>query len=257
VDRVTYDLVVFTALGWERRAVADALTDVTPWPGGQAWRGRMGDGASCLVFQTGIGPTRAARAAASAPPARGFLAVGCGGGLAPWLRAGDVVVADAVLDTGERTRRAADSDPIAGWSARRGVRVHTGAVLSSAAVLASADEKAVAAKDGALIVDMESGPLAAAAAARGIRFAAVRVVVDAADETVPLSPHVVDEQGELLVGRVAAHLAVRPWLWRTTARLARQSRVAEKRLRVLLATLLGEGGMAAVAGAPVGTALEA
>jgi 4-hydroxy-3-methylbut-2-enyl diphosphate reductase len=254
---VTYDLVVFAALGWERRAVTDALSDVTPWPGGQAWRGRLGDGASCLVFQTGMGPTRAARAAASAPPARAFLAAGCGGGLAPWLRAGDVVVATAVVDATDGTRREADCEAVAAWAARRGLRVHAGPLVASATVLASAEAKRAAAKDGALIVDMESAPLAAAAGSRAIPFAVVRVVVDGADEVVPLSPVVVDEQGELRPARVAVHLAMRPWLWPATARLARQSRVAEKRLRALLATILGEGGMAAVAAVPMGTALEA
>src|SRR5437879_817839 len=57
-----FDLAIFTALGWERRAVTEALRAVEPagWP--RTWCGRLADGASCLLVQTGIGPARASAA---------------------------------------------------------------------------------------------------------------------------------------------------------------------------------------------------
>src|SRR5438094_711612 len=91
-----YDVVVFAALGWEARAVVHGLSGVEGVERG-VWRGYLGDGASCLVIATGVGPQRAARAVAAAPPARLHLACGCAGALVDWLRSGDLVAATAIV----------------------------------------------------------------------------------------------------------------------------------------------------------------
>jgi hypothetical protein len=39
-----YDVAIFTALAWERRAVLAALRDVGAGPGPHTWHGRLGDG---------------------------------------------------------------------------------------------------------------------------------------------------------------------------------------------------------------------
>jgi len=57
------DVIAFAALGWERRAVTDALVGVEPAAQPHTWQGRLGDGSSCLVIQTGIGIDRARAAA--------------------------------------------------------------------------------------------------------------------------------------------------------------------------------------------------
>src|SRR5436309_671415 len=54
-----FDVAIFTALGWERRAVTEALRAVEPAGRPRTWRGRLADGASCLVVQTGLGPASA------------------------------------------------------------------------------------------------------------------------------------------------------------------------------------------------------
>src|SRR5690242_17260242 len=92
-----FDIAIFTALGWERRAVIAGLAAVTPGERPRTWTGRLGDGARCLVVQTGIGPERARDAARSTPPASIFVACGCAGALVDWLQPGDLVVADRVL----------------------------------------------------------------------------------------------------------------------------------------------------------------
>src|SRR5947208_11857046 len=129
-----FDVTVFTALGWERRAVTEALRTLEPSGPSGAWRGRLADGASCLVVQTGIGPARAAAAAAAAPPAGAFLACGCAGALVGWLVAGDLVTAESVIALG------ADGRPdeclpgvgagLAAWAAGAGFRVHAGALVA-------------------------------------------------------------------------------------------------------------------------------
>src|SRR5204862_6406557 len=95
-----FAIASLTALGWERRAVSEALRAVEPAGPPRTWRGRLADGASCLVVQTGIGPARAAAAAAAAPPAGAFLACGCAGALVDWPVAGDLVAAGSVTAPG-------------------------------------------------------------------------------------------------------------------------------------------------------------
>src|SRR5439155_127960 len=133
-----FDVAIFTALGWERRAVTEALRAVEPAGPPRTWRGRLADGASCLVVQTGIGPARAA----------------------------------------------------------------------------------------------------AAARARGVPFAALRAVLDAAGEALPAGGDVIDEaSGEVRAARALAAIALRPRLWPVAGRLARQQRVAARRLAAIMAAL--------------------
>ena len=254
-----YDLAVFAALDFERRAVTDALESVELAERPGAWRGYTADGASCLVVQTGIGPGRARRAAEAAPPARAYLMCGCAGALVPSLGPGDLVVADRVLPIDEQGAPlgslAAEKGALLAWASARGFSLHVGAIASSPSVLDSAAAKRSAARAGALVVEMESSAVAAVAQARRIPFVGIRVVLDVAGQEVPTAllpaSGIIDEEsGRLRPVRAAARLAPRPWLWPTCARLARQQRLAEQRLRALLAALFGEGGSGALGVTP-------
>ena len=236
-----FDVAIFAALGWERRAVTGALRAVEPAPG-PAWRGRLADGATCVVLQTGIGPSRAGAAAAAAPAAGVFLACGCAGALVDWLAAGDLIAAESViaLDANGRAaeRLPAGGTAFVGWASGRGFRVHAGTLVASPVVLDTAAAKAALGATGALAVDMESGALAAAARNRGIPFAGLRVVLDEAGLTLPPELAVMDgASGELRAGRAVAALALRPRLWPTAARLARGQRVAAQGLATIMAAL--------------------
>jgi adenosylhomocysteine nucleosidase len=240
------DVVVFAALGWEARAALDALQGVEPL-GLRSWRGFLGDGAAVRVLQIGVGLDRAERGAAAAADAGLYLSCGCAGALDPTLRAGDLVVADRVMPL-DRTRRlgtavAVDADALEGWSRARGIAVRVGAVASSPVLLHSTDAKRDAARHGALVVEMESAAVAAAAHARGVRCAVVKVVLDEAGDAVGFpGGEVVDpETGEIDVARGVAVLALRPRWWPRAARLARQQRIAERRLRQYLALLFSAG----------------
>src|SRR5262249_1969320 len=120
-------------------------------------------------------------------------------------------------------------------------------------VLATAEAKEGAAADGALVVEMESAGLAAEARARGIPFIGVRVVLDRADDAVPALAGLDPATGDVRVGRVLAAIAVRPPLWFLAARLARQTRLADKSLRgfmrAFLATAPAAGLLAPAAAA--------
>jgi hopanoid-associated phosphorylase len=115
--------------------------------------------------------------------ARGIISIGIAGGLAPGLRAGDWVVADAILAGGE---------PIptdAAWTARLAARLPDaakGSLLGVDAIVADAGQKAgLRHTTGALAVDMESHIVARMARRRHLAFAAARVVCDPAHRTLP------------------------------------------------------------------------
>lgn len=239
-----FDIAIFTALGWERRAVLAGLDGVRVRERGRTWSGRAGD-LSCLVLQTGVGHARAG-VAAGGTEAAAFVACGCAGALASDLRPGDVVVTDGVLllDATGRVERRVGATPAAlpTWAAARGIALRVGLVASSPSVLATSATKRVAAESGAVVVEMESAAIAAAAEARGIPFTGIRVVLDVADQELPLAADIVDAaSGEVRAGRAVVVLAPRPWLWPPVARLARQTRVADRRLRAFVADALRDG----------------
>jgi nucleoside phosphorylase len=234
VSRV--DVAAFTALGWETRAVLAALDDVRPAGAPRRWHGRLGDGASCFLTQVGIGPVRAAAAAHAAPDADWFFSLGCGGGLVPWVRTGDVIVATDVVSLDRSCRPEARRPahvPAAELDAQPGI------IASTPTVLVSSAEKTAAAGCGAVLVDMETWALASEAAERRVPFSAVRVVLDTHADELPFLGEAIDpDTGEIAVGAAARALLPRPWSWPAVLRVARQQWEAERRLAEVLGALM-------------------
>jgi hypothetical protein len=89
---------------------------------------------------------------------------------------------------------------------------------------------------------MESAAVAAIAQTRGVPFTALRVVLDVLADGLPSGDGMVDEaSGEVRPMLAAAHFATRPWLWRTAGRLARQQRLAARRLTEFVSVVLRAG----------------
>jgi len=241
-----HDVLVFAALAWEVRAATQALSGIQPAGRPGTWRGYLGDGVSCLVVRTGLGLDRARLAVEASPPARLLVSAGCAGALRDDLRAGDVVLADAVvrLDRDLRTaeRLPAASAGLMPWATSRGFAARSGLIVSSPVVLDGAARRGVAAATGGHVVEMESAAVAAVARRRGVPFLGVRVVLDEADQVLPMAPGMLDEAtGEMRVLRTIGALATHPGWWPGLARLARQRQVCERRLRTFLGGLLGGG----------------
>jgi 4-hydroxy-3-methylbut-2-en-1-yl diphosphate reductase len=178
-------LLIATPLGFEERAVRRGL--------------RSGGGAT--VVRTGYGAARAARMAEEiSHRAFGQLAImGVGGALTADLQPGDLVVATAVGPVGPvgavgpvgpvgavgpvgEQRATFDSAPLLAAELRRlGLRVHLGPVIT-VDHLVRKGERAELAATGAILADMESAQLAAAAGGRPV--AVVRAVSDGPDRPV-------------------------------------------------------------------------
>jgi 4-hydroxy-3-methylbut-2-en-1-yl diphosphate reductase len=138
----------------------------------------LGDPPGTRVLRTGMGADRAriaaARALADAAPA--LAVAGLCAGISPELAAGDVLCATELVRAGGSRIAVPGSALLAAALRRRGLRVHTGPLLSHDRILGPADRQRLG--DGALAVDMESAWLAAGADGRPL--AVVRVVADAA-----------------------------------------------------------------------------
>ncbi|CAO5231524.1 4-hydroxy-3-methylbut-2-en-1-yl diphosphate reductase [Frankia sp. AgKG'84/4] len=144
--------------------------------------GRSGLPSDTIMVRTGMGPDKAGRAVRLVREARPAAAaiVGLSGGLAPGIRPGDVVVASEIRSAdGTVVSRCASAPLLAGDLRRVGLTVHVGPIVT-VPKLATGDERTRLAATGAVAVDMESA--AVAAGVGDVPFAAVRVIVDTADE---------------------------------------------------------------------------
>jgi len=112
-------------------------------------------------------------------------------------------------------------------NAADGARIETGAgegtLVSCAAVASKDQKKRLAGAYKAAAVDMEAAAVAQGTQTRGVEFAALKVISDAADFVMPPTERFVASDGQFRSGRFALHVAVRPWLWRRTLVLARNS----------------------------------
>jgi adenosylhomocysteine nucleosidase len=203
---------------------------------------RLSDGS--LIGISGIGADNAARAARAliAGGAGALLSWGVAGALEPALECGAAVLPCQVL----RQPGAADGptlqrfDTCRAWrervrSALQGhVRVVDGALLSSAAPVAAAHGKASLFRDtGAVAVDMESAAVAAVAAAHGLPFIALRVILDTASDSLPASVMRAFDPARARPARCsrAWALMAAPQDWGSLLRLAARYRCARRGLR--------------------------
>jgi len=171
----------------------------------------------------------------------GIISIGIAGGLSPDVRPGSVVAATAVIAGPVRF----ETDP--GW-AQRLMRVaphcRPGVIAGNDTVIASRPEKTdLFERTGAVAVDMESHIAAAAASAHNIPFAALRVVCDPADRTIPPAALVaMKRDGSIDLGAVLRSVMAEPGQLLSLAYLARDSKIAFRtllRCRNFLGSSLG------------------
>jgi hopanoid-associated phosphorylase len=157
--------------------------------------------------------------------ARGVISIGIAGALSPQLKPGDLLVAAAVLTRGKRF--ATDEE----WSARLVAQL-PGAMLApiagTDALIATAAEKArLFEATGAYATDMESHIAAEIAESRGLPFAGLRVVADAAMSELPACASVaLTPEGTVNLAAVLGSVVKRPGQIPQIMRMARESNAA-------------------------------
>ena len=165
----------------------------------------------------------------------GVISIGLGGGLSPLLKAGAVVVGEAISFDGPLGQGSKVWPCDTGWRVRLMARIagaHQGVVAASDVILADPQTKAALhARTGALAVDMESHIAARFAAARGLPFAALRVISDDARHVLPPAALVaMKPDGGIALGRVLWSLAKNPAQLPALIRTGRGSSKAFKEL---------------------------
>jgi len=152
-----------------------------------------------------------------------IYSVGFAGALDKRLRVGDIVEPARIID-------ASDGSSIK-------MNCGEGLLVSFESVATAEQKKKLADSYGAQAVDMEAAAVATAAEAGGAAFAAIKVVSDETEHSLPSMERFIDSHGQLLERQFAIFAALRPWLWISVLRLgrnsARASRVLCERLRMI------------------------
>lgn len=151
---------------------------------GMAFEAKIAAGPGALVFSRHSRRELALAAKnASRLGYRGIISFGVAGGLASNLRPGDWVVASSIVESD--ATRATD----AVWSGRLREAIkgcsYAPIVGADTPIADPAVKRVLHRTTGAAAVDMESHVVARVAAAHGLSFAALRVIVDPADRTIP------------------------------------------------------------------------
>jgi adenosylhomocysteine nucleosidase len=185
-----------------------------------------------LVVETGVGTVRALRALdwlLNRPTLGAYepsllLCAGFAGALQASVDVGDVILARDVVDEQGNVWFSSADCPVL-------PQVKVGRLLTTSCFIgAPAQKLALGERYGALAVDMESAALAGRCHERGVPWACMRAVSD--DVEVALSVEIAElvESGRVPLGRALRTLARKPSLLPQLLRLARQTRLAARRL---------------------------
>jgi nucleoside phosphorylase len=182
-------------------------------------RYRLFENGNTVVICGGIGAEMARRATEAViqetHPAR-VVSVGFAGALVAMLKVADVFEPRTVVNFADGAR----------------IETHSGkGTLVSYEVAASRAVKyRLATAYAADAVDMEAAAVAQGAQSRGVAFAALKGISDAADFSMPAMERFISSEGQFRALAFLVHVAVRPWLWASTIALARNSRRARSAL---------------------------
>jgi 4-hydroxy-3-methylbut-2-enyl diphosphate reductase len=169
-------------------------------------RGLAAAGHPAEIVRTGYGTSRAAQAAGqvSESPFGPMAVMGVGAGLIP--RTADLRPGDLVVGTQVGAATCGSASLLAAELERAGLRARTGPITTVDHLVRRSERSALAA-EGYLLADMESGPLAAAAAAAGRPVAVLRATSDTPDR--PLAGIVSGGLAALATLRAAAPVVQR------------------------------------------------
>lgn len=184
-----------------------------------------------VIVAAGMGSARvtlAVQAALREPGIELMVSAGLAGACSPEVAAGGLVEASTVIDAKTGERFSCDSSGIGG-------------VLVTTESIAGIREKArLFVSYNAAMVDMEAATVARLAAARGLRFRAIKGISDAHDFEMESMSRFADSRGHFRTGAFALHTALRPGSWGSAMRLGRASNRALTLLWANLRTFMSE-----------------
>ncbi|RFD20854.1 hypothetical protein DY926_03660 [Komagataeibacter melaceti] len=163
-----------------------------------------------------------------------LLSFGLAAGLDPALAPGTVVIPRHVMVNGERL---AASPALLAWLGAERADVVGGDLLHSDVIVTDARRKtALFSQTGCVALDMESGVVAEMASMRKVPFAALRVVCDPADRTLPPAAMVaLRPDGSLAVGALIRSIACNPLQIPALIRVGRDAGAARNAVKAVLA----------------------
>ncbi len=198
-----------------------------------------GAGGRVVAICSGIGAEQGRRATEAviqeAHPSK-IISVGFAGALNSSLKVADIVEPRVVVNGADGSRTDIGSG--------------NGTVVSAMAVVDRDEKRRLADAYGALAVDMEGAHVARGAEARGIGFAALKAISDELEFAMPPVNEFVSAQGQFRYAGFAMHVALRPWLWRRTIALERNSRKASRTLCRALAKYIARENQSQRSGQP-------
>jgi adenosylhomocysteine nucleosidase len=180
---------------------------------------RFYENENAVLICGGIGPEAARRAAEAAIALYNpntIYSAGFAGAADPNSRVGDILIPCRVIDSSDGSRT--DTETGEG-------------ILVSFAIIANPQQKAkLRTAYNADAIDMEAAAVAKAAAAHGIRFAAVKSISDPSDFALPALDKFVGTDGTFSTRRFVLFAIPRPWMWPQIARLQKNSAHAARTL---------------------------
>lgn len=157
-----------------------------------------------------------------------LVSAGMAGAISPRLKVGDVGRIREVVDVATGNR----------YPTRGGEWV----LASSQEVSDVAEKRALLAKYGADVVDMEGAAVAEVAKERGLEFAAVKAVSDDASFVMPPLARFIDGDGRFDTRQFLVYIALHPKWWATLVRMRKNSKIASANLCRELQHLIVDSG---------------
>jgi adenosylhomocysteine nucleosidase len=203
--------------------------------GEAAWRGKL-EGAECIAVCAGMGQQAAERACAIASQQASLTAlasIGWAGALSCGVQPANAYVINEVID-GTTAERFATTK-----SVREG-NPSTLKLVTIDHVALPPEKRKLAESFRAVLVDMEAATVARYARAHGLDFYCLKAVSDLAGEILPDFSQYTDQQGQLQLPALLAHVAIRPRYWPALARLGQNGKRGAVAIAAAMDSLVGE-----------------
>jgi adenosylhomocysteine nucleosidase len=202
--------------GWKVRTIEHAGRKYSLFENGNAALicGGIGAEAARRATEAVIQETRPAR----------VISAGFAGALDATLKVADVLEPRTVVNFADGARVETNSGE--------------GTLVSYVAVASREQKRRLASAYAAAAIDLEAGAVAQGAVVRGVQFAALKAISDAADFAMPAMERFIASDGQFQTGKFALHVAMRPWLWGSTIALARNSAKASRALCAAITSYL-------------------